>query len=717
MGILAATSRLFDRLKNGREWARGQIGLWQGGMPHVKMEVADRALMARYKSWVYVCASMNARFVAQQPLKLYRKITATTAAGRKCYYPTRKVSTAIKDYLMRQDHLKGVLADAVDLQEVASHPSLEVFARPNAWMGKRLLIEYTQLNLELTGKGYMHGVFNRLGHPLEVWPVPTHLIKPLPHRDKFIAGYKYGLAPNDTRWSVAEVIRFIMPNPLDYLDGLGPLQGALNAADVNQKMADYENALFDNHAVPDYAVRLKRPLAPENEARMMKSWRNLYGGPKRRGRLAVLPMNIEEIQRLSESNKEMQFKDGLAWFREETCAAFSIPLSMIVSSTANRAQAFEAFNAYARGALRPRLAILEEQFTERFAQPFDDTLFFGFDDPAPPDVQQMVTKHQLYVTSGIWTPNEAREESGKPPHPDGDELRSKDPAGGAVEGSNLPRGDGGQPPKPDKSVQEKKKMCMKGQLRDLAEGIEELEETKDLQARIREVHAAQQGAIIALLSLWVSRHGSESTLQTIETEALVGTLDSETWAPHFEEVLRPAYERLIARGVNAGVRDISQAIEIDESPLLRVVDDLLRDFQSRVLPLDGETLRGVLTQSLKKGETIAQLQARIEAVYGGSDDFRAGRVARSEIIRVLNAGAVEAWRQTGVVSAKRWLASSDACKFCLALDGQQVGLVQQFVGAGEPWSAADGETMIATYGDIQHPPAHPNCRCTLVGVT
>lgn len=95
---------------------------------------------------------------------------------------------------------------------------------------------------------------------------------------------------------------------------------------------------------------------------------------------------------------------------------------------------------------------------------------------------------------------------------------------------------------------------------------------------------------------------------------------------------------------------------------------------------------------------------------------RAEMIARTETIRTSNAGQQAIWEtaeKEGFIDSDRtsriWIATADdrTCPICLDLDGQRVGLHDNF--SSSP-STGFGVTE-------QIPPAHPRCRCALGLVT
>jgi SPP1 gp7 family putative phage head morphogenesis protein len=86
---------------------------------------------------------------------------------------------------------------------------------------------------------------------------------------------------------------------------------------------------------------------------------------------------------------------------------------------------------------------------------------------------------------------------------------------------------------------------------------------------------------------------------------------------------------------------------------------------------------------------------------------RARMIARTELIAASAAGQQAMWRRAVTMGwlrgdeRRRWSAAHDErlCPECGALHGQEVGLEEPFIGPE---------------GEVFQPPAHPNCRCSVV---
>ncbi len=116
-------------------------------------------------------------------------------------------------------------------------------------------------------------------------------------------------------------------------------------------------------------------------------------------------------------------------------------------------------------------------------------------------------------------------------------------------------------------------------------------------------------------------------------------------------------------------------------------------------------MQDIISAALSEDELdSAALVDDIAAAMG--DDARAEMIARTETMRASNEGQQEAWDQAvtaGLLTGneqQEWITADDeaTCPICDPMDGVTVGLDEMF--------EVDGD-------EIDGPPAHPNCRCTL----
>lgn len=105
-------------------------------------------------------------------------------------------------------------------------------------------------------------------------------------------------------------------------------------------------------------------------------------------------------------------------------------------------------------------------------------------------------------------------------------------------------------------------------------------------------------------------------------------------------------------------------------------------------------LREDIEVAIEDGLSQKQLAELIQDHYAFSPG-RAAVIARTELSNAYVRGNVAGWKATGVVSGKEWITFPDCCDKCDELNGEIVGLDEDF-SAGVP-----GPTL------------HPNCKCDL----
>jgi len=126
-------------------------------------------LIARYVSWVYACANINATTVASVPLRLY---VAKSSKSQKIRTKTRPVSSKVRDYLFADKSFQTKLINAAEVEEVLEHPYLDLMANVNPYMNSFDLIEQWTLYQELAGNCYTLIIYNSLNVPIQLWILP-----------------------------------------------------------------------------------------------------------------------------------------------------------------------------------------------------------------------------------------------------------------------------------------------------------------------------------------------------------------------------------------------------------------------------------------------------------------------------------------------------------------------------------------------------------------
>lgn len=192
--------------------------------------------------------------------------------------------------------------------------------------------------------------------------------------------------------------------------------------------------------------------------------------------------------------------------------------------------------------------------------------------------------------------------------------------------------------------------------------------------------------------------------------------------------LTPIYKGSVVTAGNAAFNYVADASTQGTSQQFSGADpDIQKFYDERItkvsVGIDETTerlLKTSLIEGLSNGESVAELMNRVEDVYNASAGYRALRIARTEAIDSSTFATINAWKQSGVVTGKKWLVgSSNPCVFCADMDGKTMSLDKNYFEKGDKLTVGNGDntqTMTFNYDAIDGPPAHPNCTCSLLPI-
>lgn len=691
MNIREGLSILFGRKQTDEDRSRyieAVVRRLQSGRPLAPAK--DFAgLVERYKSWVYACANKNASNVAQIPLRLYVSKSAPKSVRRQ----TKEVDKAMKDFIFASPTLQPWTAKAIDIEEVVEHPFLDLMRNINPFMNGFDFRETVQLFLELTGNAYIYVLKGGLGTPAELWVIPSQGMKIVPSRETFIKGYVYGREPDRVAYEPDEIIHLKFPNPESVYYGKGPLAAAAAAADIKFAMDDYEAALFDNNARPDFALISEGGLTDDQIKQLRNEWSRLYRGRKKSGKPAVLAGGLD-IKELSFSPRELGFLVGRKITREEVAGIFGVPQSKLVSADVNRANAEAGNYTYMQDTILPRLRRVEQKLNEQLMPMFDGRFFCAFDNPVPEDKEFILKERETNLKTLLTAVNEERAKMGLEPAPWGEVPIA--PVNVIPLGS-LPPVTEGQKGFP--AIRAKEDTMSKGPV----QFVEALQDYFRKQARAFIARMKPVKVIDEDIEVWING------------------FTWEEWIKILEEDSKPFVAQAVVNGGKTGIARVAAgtAFNTENPKVYEFIKRHTYEFSFEVNDISRRRLRATLIDGMRSGEGLPEMKQRVADLFGTMEKYRADRIVRTEVSRATHAGTELGYMQSGVVEGKEWGASSDACPFCLELNGRIVELGQPYFAKGDALTVQPEEqeiTMNFDYADVGHPPLHPFCKCTLLPV-
>lgn len=175
-------------------------------------------------------------------------------------------------------------------------------------------------------------------------------------------------------------------------------------------------------------------------------------------------------------------------------------------------------------------------------------------------------------------------------------------------------------------------------------------------------------------------------------------------------------------GITAGGALIGPgALDVTNPHVLSFINEYKFKFLNKLQETSSEEFTRLLLMAQSEGWSVNRLRDEIRGVFNKWSRQRSELIARSEIIRSSNMGAKLSYRANGVTHMV-WHDTDDSrtCPFCNSMDGMVIGIDETFAEVGDVIEAVDQEgklrRMTVSYEDVQVPPVHPGCRCTIIPV-
>jgi HK97 family phage portal protein len=245
------------------------------------------------------------------------------------------------------------------------------------------------------------------------------------------------------------------------------------------------------------------------------------------------------------------------------------------------------------------------------------------------------------------------------------------------------------------------------------------------QRRIRDYLNALEPILRAQGEAIVERLNSIGTPSRDILDAVQAEITNSRWVQQIASASRPYIGENLADGAANGVRLLPPELrdtvrfEFVNPEVTRWVDSATTRVATTVNQTTAMRVRDILGTALEQGKTIPEMTTEVQQRIG-VDPARAEMIARTESARAYVQGQQEAWKQSGVVTGKKWLLAPDACEFCRAAarmyNDQPVPLNQPFFRQGETLTGVSGGKMLLDYDNVDGPPLHPNDRCDVVPV-
>lgn len=655
-------------------------------------------------------ASLLAQFGAIAEPDYANYMATSIPAYRAVHLRAQAVSTARAVVGMMQTDEDGVS----QFTAAENDPIQDMLDRVNPWFTHADLWYATEAHLSLNGVAFWFLDDSPEGRV--IWPLHPERVRVVPGRganqvSSYVDHFKYMAdSGREVRLGVDEVLWFRRYNPVRdmELEGLAPIAPARLSLDMGWDALRFNRNFFKNSATPsDIAITFPTSLTDEEVDSFYKRWDKRFRGAGNAHRPLLVAASGQGVgvSRIGISQKEMEFLAGLRWTVEDAARAWGVPPPLMYSQEASiYNNVSEANKDFWRSTIMAEWKFLETQLTERLLPLMGEEgleIRFDWADilPLQESMSELQEQERKDVEASILTINEVRERRGLAPVDWGDEPKQPASPFGVVPEF------GEEEPKPPP--------------RSYMKAVPYIEEFGLLLRRLeRQFEDVQRRLFTEQAQETLTRVGRGIPPSAAFTEA--------EWREVFAKTGKPYYERavVLAAAQAAGRFRLTSRTRkaAPKPPPFSLSDPAIQQWLQRRIELwsvlaneeTGRLINQEIGEAAEAGESIRQIQDRLERVFRFNDSVRSERIARTEMLATSNRGHLASYEQSGVVDRIRWVATADerTRETHAAADGQVVNLGEPF-HVGNAFLDAPGVGQGGTIGLAEEV---VNCRCAVVPV-
>lgn len=682
---------------------------------------ASEKLIDSCAGWVYINSSVLAENVSKLELKLYQV---------------------------------GYKQGTLDLQEIYTHPILDLLDRFNDSTTSSDGFYLTETHLNLTGNSFWYTPIQN-GQPTNIFilrPDKVHINLQDFNRteDSMIQSYLYkdtiNGKPVQVTYTPDQIIPFKVPNEGNMFRGKSTVEAIANDIDIDNFSGKTIREFFENGMIVQMALSTDQRINNDQIANYQAQLRSAFGGAKNAWKVPVFGGGLKPTE-IQMTNKDSQLIENMKWYRDKIMIAFkNTPASLGIIEDVNRANSESTLNNWKQSTIKPKMCRIVDSLNEYLVPKFGDNLILGFENPVPEDDTTDRADAINLFKGGLITQNEARNIIGYDQVADGDTFYTTASPFDQIL------------PKAVKNVNYKAVFRRNGIFKDYEEYRRKFVKTMPTAKKMLEAKKIKPPV---LEKSEQPEEPKELSLKDKYAQQQLKMVD------HHEQIFSNQVKQLIDALVNEGITNITNPVArktgnlvnkekfIEESiaklepVLIKVVTDAgqkamklihshqvyvpksqtdnkqkgfslfdgVRDSIAKFMGSAADTsvdkMSNIIADGLSNELSVPEISKNVKDTFTDFSKSQTDRITRTEVIKASNLGAQDAFEQSGIVEAKEWLTTDDdrTDEECLEMDGKIIGLDDSYFSQGDSIGS-----LSLDYEDVDYPPLHPNCRCVLLPV-
>ncbi|MBM3934974.1 MAG: phage portal protein [SAR202 cluster bacterium] len=282
--------------------------------------------------------------------------------------------------------------------------------RPNPFWTRGDLWRATECYLGLWGSAFWGLERDEAGEVSEIWPLRPDRMRVVPDSRRYIRGFVYvsngvptaSYTPDDVVW-----MRYF--NPLDEYSGLSPIAPLRLSADMGMDALRASRNNLRNDSMPGMFIETTDTPGDDEITEFYDRWERRYGGVENVRRPALLSPGMR-VTSLGFSPREMEYLHTLRWGLEDIARVYGVPKPMLGDiEHLNMSNFATARRVFWEDTIVPQLVMYREAMSRWLG-----TVNFDLSgiEALRENENDKATRRALYVSHGILTPQEVRQEMG-----------------------------------------------------------------------------------------------------------------------------------------------------------------------------------------------------------------------------------------------------------------------------------------------------------------